>query len=87
MGEVKRKVKLKVQQIRRQTVVFSASSRTGYCQKCKRYVNLLSQIEAAQLAALAHEELVRLVRYGSVHSIDIEGGVQAVCKDSLFSRF
>jgi hypothetical protein len=85
-GEVKRKLKLKVQQIRRQAIVFSSSSRTGYCQKCERYVEFLSHIEAAQVLELAEEELVGLVRCGSLHSIEIEGGRHIVCRDSLFSK-
>ena len=80
---MKRRLKLTITKIYRQTVISPAVFR-AVCPVCDCEVELLTTGEAAQFLQIDEMALNRLVADGNVHAAITVGGYPRVCKNSLY---
>lgn len=79
---MKRKLKLTITKIYRQTIVLPTVFRAT-CPVCGCEVEMLTANEAAQFLQIDEIALDRLLAAGSVHSAVTASGLSRVCKKSL----
>ncbi|MDQ4123488.1 MAG: hypothetical protein M3209_18790 [Acidobacteriota bacterium] len=80
---MKRKLKLTITKIYRQTAVFPIVFRAN-CPICLNEVEMLTTSEAARFLQIDETELNWLLTLGNVHATQTESGNSRVCKNSLF---
>jgi hypothetical protein len=80
---VKRKVRLKVVEITRQTSALPQIV-TIYCSKCEAEAEIVTRIEAAAILQAADLELEHLILSGGIHAQTTVNGAVWICKKSLF---
>ena len=81
---MKRRVKLKVQRISRQSVITPETPLRTYCVTCKREVDALNRDQATGMLETDADNLDTLVSHGLVHEIEMVNGNKRICKESLF---
>lgn len=81
---MKRKLRIKVSRIRRQSVSTPGMFLRTQCVLCAREVEMLTKAQAAVILEVGDSTLEALLSDGRIHALETVGGHQWVCKDSLF---
>ena len=82
---MKRRLRLRISQIRRQTIVPAPDTLRLLCPVCEREVEMLSSNQALRFLGVDPQKLGQFVAAGQIHSVRTVNGNTWVCKDSLFS--
>ena len=83
---MKRKLRLKIQKVRRQSITVAGEMFATYCANCGQEVEMLSRAQAVQILEVEEEALNVLISGNVVHAIETVSGSQRICKNSLFVR-
>jgi len=83
---MKRRVKLKVQSIRRQSMSTSPTPLRAYCVTCKWEVEALNRDQATGMLETDAANLDALISQGLVHEIEMVNSNKRICKESLFLK-
>ena len=82
---MKRKRKVTITKMRRQTMTVITTRVPVWCPFCKREVETLSKADAETMIQMAGRMLDDAVESGRIHLIEARSGFSRVCKASLFS--
>ena len=83
---MKRKVRLKIQTVRRESITVVRGIFTTYCASCGREGEMLSRTHAAAILAVEEDVIGALISGGVVHGVEMITGNQRICKNSLLAR-
>lgn len=81
---MKRRLKMKITQVREQTSSEPTAVIQASCPVCVREVELLTIAQATAILKVEAHTLSRLIAEGRVHAIATVSGAFGVCKESLF---
>jgi len=79
---MKRKVRLSVTKVVRQTTVWSESA-SAFCAVCYRETETLTVAQSAAFLETDPKTLSELIAFGKIHAIETAIGNLRVCKNSL----
>lgn len=82
---MKRRHKVTITKLRRQTVSVTTTRVPVWCPFCKREVETVSEADAAMMLQIAGRMLEGAVKSGRIHLIEAGSGSPSVCKDSLLA--
>ena len=82
---MKRRLRLKITQVRLQTMAEESAPLRLLCPVCKREVEMLSSAHAQRILGIDPQRLGHFVAAGLVHTVRTVSGKTLVCKDSLVS--
>ena len=83
---MKRKVRLKIQTVRRESITVARGIFTTYCASCRREGEMLSRTHAAAILAVEEDVIDAFISGGVVHTVEMITGNQRICKNSLLAR-
>ena len=86
VNPMKRKVRLKIQTVRRESITVARGIFTTYCASCGREGEMLSRTHAAAILAVEEDVIDALISGGVVHTVEMITGNQRICKNSLLAR-
>ena len=82
---MKRKVRVTITKVHRQTFAVPVTFPQASCYVCGREVEALSKTEASEILEVDVQALETLIIVGRVHPIETASGSVRLCKDSLFA--
>ena len=83
---MKKRLKMTITTVRRQTIASAADALRLACPVCKREVEMVTNAQAISILGIDHQTLGHLVAAGQVHTVQAVSGNIRICKDSLFPR-
>lgn len=83
---MKRRRKVTITQVRRQTLTMTTTALPVRCPFCQREVERLSEADAALMLQFAGRMLDGAVASGQIHLIEAGDGSPRVCRDSLLAE-
>ena len=81
---MKRRFKMKITQVREQTIKEPTAVMQVPCPVCAREVEMLAPAQAMAILEVEAHTLSRLISEGRVHAIETVSGAFWICKESLF---
>jgi hypothetical protein len=81
---MKQRLRVKVTRIQRQRTSVPALTRLAPCEVCRREVETLTTLQAAEILEVEDQVLNAFIYAGQVHAIETVSGSLRICKDSLF---
>jgi hypothetical protein len=83
---MRRRRKVTITKVRRQTVRVTTTALAVWCPFCQREVGTLSEADAAVMLQIAGRMLYGPVASGQIHLIEAGDGSPRVCRDSLLAE-
>jgi hypothetical protein len=81
---MKRTRRITITTVERQSVQIQLPEVRAHCPVCKREVETVSQVQAAEVIEVDGPTLDRFIADGHIHGVHTVSGSLRVCKESLF---
>jgi len=82
-GVTKRRIKITIRTVRRQTIKSYVSATQAQCPICGREAEMITEAEAMQILGVSDEVLHARIAAGQIHAVPTANGASGICKNSL----